>query len=123
MERHLGRMRLIVLCIVVSVLCICATPLTAAFPVVLIGACVLRGTMQGVSQPLMYSLLSHEVAGNRHGASVGLRNAVVRLGGIIVPAVMGVAAEAYGVAASFYVVGAALLLATAGLAVAARNIR
>jgi sugar phosphate permease len=84
---------------------------------------VLRGTLQGMSQPLMYGLLSHEVAGSRHGASVGLRNVVVRLGGIIVPAVMGVVADAYGVEASFYVVGAVLLLATAGLAVVARNLR
>ena len=85
-------------------------------------ACVLRGVVQGMSQPLIYAILSNEVAGNRHGASVGLRNAVVRLGSILTPAVMGVAAEAYGIENSFYVIGEVFLLATAGLAVAARKL-
>ena len=85
-------------------------------------ACVLRGVVQGMSQPLMYAILSNEVASNRHGASVGLRNAVVRLGSIITPAVMGVAAEAYGIENSFYVIGGVFLLVTAGLAVAARKL-
>jgi predicted MFS family arabinose efflux permease len=76
-----------------------------------------------MSQPLMYSILSNEIASNRHGSSVGLRNAVVRLGSIITPAVMGVVAEAYGIEASFYVIGAAFLLITMGLSVAAWRVQ
>ena len=122
-ERRLGAVRLVIACIVVSLICIAATPLIAHLLVVLIAACVLRGIVQGMSQPLMYAILSHEVASNRHGASVGLRNAVVRLGSIITPAVMGVAAEAYGIENSFYVIGGVFLVVTAGLAVAARKLR
>ena len=70
----------------------------------------------------MYSILSHEVPGERHGASVGLRNAVVRLASIITPALMGLAAETWGIEASFYVIGVAFLLATAVLALVARHI-
>jgi MFS family permease len=121
-ERRLGAVRLVIVCIVVSVACISVTPLIAQWLTVLIAACVLRGIVQGMSQPLMYAILSNEVADNRHGASVGLRNAVVRLGSIITPAVMGVAAQAYGIENSFYVIGGVFLLVTAGLAVAARRI-
>ncbi len=122
-ERRLGAVRLVIACIVVSLMCIAATPLIAHMLIVLIAACVLRGIVQGMSQPLMYAILSHEVASNRHGASVGLRNAVVRLGSIITPAVMGLAAEAYGIENSFYVIGGVFLVVTAGLAVAARKLR
>jgi len=107
----------------VSIVCICATPLIAGALMALVAACVLRGIVQGMSQPLMYAILSNEVADNRHGASVGLRNAVVRLGSIVTPAVMGVIAQAYGIEASFYVIGAAFLLITAGLAGYARRLR
>ena len=81
-------------------------------------ACVIRGIAQGMSQPLMYSILSMEVPPQQRGASVGLRDAVVRLQSIITPAVMGVIAEGWGIEASFYCIGAAFLLAAAGLAYA-----
>jgi MFS family permease len=121
-EKRLGGQKLVIACIVVSLLCIAITPLIAHVLIVLVAACALRGIVQGMSQPLMYSILSHEVASNRHGASVGLRNAVVRLGSIITPAVMGVAAEVYGIAASFYVIGGSFLVITAVLAVAFRKL-
>jgi len=55
---------------------------------------------------------------NVSGASVGLRDAVVRLQSIVTPAVMGVIAEAWGIEASFYCIGAAFVAAAAGLAFA-----
>ncbi len=122
-ERRLGASALIIGCIAISVICIASTPLIASMLPLLIAACALRGVVQGLSQPLMYAILSNEVASNRHGASVGLRNAVVRLASIITPALMGVAAEAYGIEASFYVIGAAFLLITAGLAIFGKRLR
>ncbi|RPI47735.1 MAG: MFS transporter [Betaproteobacteria bacterium] len=122
MERRLGRNRLVIACIAVSVAAIASTPLIGSFLAMLFLACAVRGIAQGMSQPLVYSILSVEVPDNRHGASVGLRNAVVRLASIITPAVMGMLAEAWGIEASFYVVGAAFLAGTALLAVAARRI-
>lgn len=117
MEKRLGSTLLVILCIVVSVVCMSATPWISGVLTLLILACVLRGIVQGMSQPLMYALLSHEVSSHQHGASVGLRNAFVRLGSIITPAAMGVTAEAFGIEMSFYVIGVVFLLATAGLAV------
>ena len=122
-ERRLSANWLVILCIVISLVCMSITPLIAHMLILLLLACVVRGIVQGMSQPLMYSILSHEVPGNRHGAGVGLRNAVVRLGSIITPAAMGLVAEVYGIKISFYVIGVAFLLVTAVLAFAARKIR
>ena len=121
-ERRLRANRLIIACIVVSLAAISITPLISQYLTLLIAACVVRGIVQGMSQPLMYSILSHEAPGDRHGASVGLRNAVVRLGSIVTPAVMGIIAEAWGIEASFYVIGLVFLLMTGVLALAARGI-
>jgi len=76
-----------------------------------------------MSQPLMYSVLTHGVPGGRHGVSVGLRNAVVRLGSIVTPALMGFIAEAQGLAQSFYLVGAIYLAAVALLALYEPRVR
>ena len=122
MERRLGSNRLVIACVAVAVLAIASTPLIGSFVLLLFLACTVRGIAQGMSQPLMYSILSVEVPDNRHGASVGLRNAVVRLASIITPAVMGTIAELRGIEASFYVIGAIFLAGTGLLALAARRI-
>jgi MFS family permease len=122
-ERRVRADRLIIVCIAVSIIAIAATPLIGELLFLLIAACVVRGVAQGMSQPLMYSILSVDVPDTRHGASVGLRNAVVRLASIITPAVMGVIAQAWGIEASFYAIGAVFLSATAVLAMAGRRIR
>jgi len=120
MERLLRPRALVVACIAVSIAAISVTPLIAfSFALLAVGAGV-RGAAQGLSQPLMYSLLGRAVPRAAHGASVGLRNAVTRLASIITPAVMGIAAEAWGIETSFYVIGAVLLLGTCALGVVAR---
>jgi len=119
-ERRVGSSKLVLACIAVSVSAIAVTPLIGAFLTLLFAACILRGVAQGMSQPLMYSMLSGEVPTSRHGASVGLRNAVVRLASIVTPAFMGFVAELWSIEASFYTVGAAFLLGTALLAVSPR---
>ena len=123
MERRLRGDRLVVACIAASIAAIAVTPLIGHFFALLIAASAVRGIAQGVSQPLMYSILSHAAPSTRHGASVGLRNAVVRCASIVTPAVMGVVAEAWGIEASFYVVGTVLLLASAALVFASRQLK
>jgi MFS family permease len=121
-ERLLRAERLLLACIAASVAAIAITPLIGGFLTLLIAASAVRGIAQGLSQPLMYSVLGRSVPTTTHGKSVGLRNAVVRLASIVTPAAMGVVAEAWGIDASFYVVGAVFLVATAALAVAARRL-
>ena len=104
-----------------SIVAISITPLVAHAVVLLIAATLVRGTAQGMSQPLLYSILGRAVPSTMHGAAVGLRHAVTRLASMLIPAGMGIAAEAWGIEASFYVVGVVLLLAAAVLAVVARG--
>lgn len=122
MERRMSAERLMLACIAASVAAIAVTPLIGAFLLLLIAASAVRGLAQGISQPLMYSVLGRAVPATTHGTSVGLRNAVVRLASIVTPAGMGIAAEAWGIEASFYIVGAVFLAATAVLAAAARRL-
>lgn len=120
-ERSLGSYGLVLLCIAVSLVCIASTPLIASMLALLIAACVLRGVTQGMSQPLMYAILGDDVADNRLGSTVGLRNAVVRVASIVTPTVMGLVAERHGIEASFYVIGAVFLASTGLLALVCRK--
>lgn len=120
MERRVRAPTLVMLCIAASVIAISVTPLVGHLFALLVVAASVRGFAQGISQPLMYSLLGRAVPPTVHGASVGLRNAVTRLASIVTPAVMGIAAEIWGIEASFYIMGVALLIGVGVLAVAAR---
>lgn len=121
-ERLMRPHTLVIVCMAASVTAICVTPLIGFLFPLLVTAAGVRGFAQGMSQPLMYSLLGKAVPPSVHGATVGLRNAVTRLASIVTPAVMGVAAEAWGIEASFYVMAAVLLLGIAVLAAGARSV-
>jgi MFS family permease len=121
LERVVRADRLVLACIVASVSAIAVTPLIGHLVILLVAASAVRGMGQGISQPIMYSILSRAAPSTRHGATVGLRNAVVRLASIITPAAMGIAAELWGIEASFYFIGAVMVLATAALSVVARR--
>ncbi len=123
LERVMRGDRLLIACIASSIAAIAITPLVGHVLLLLVVASMVRGIAQGISQPLMYSILGRVAPSTRHGASVGLRAAVVRLASIVTPAVMGLIAEAWGIEASFYVVGAVLLLASAALVVASRGLK
>ena len=121
MERLARADRLVIACVVVSIAAISITPLVAHAVALLIAAAAVRGAAQGMSQPLMYSILGRAVPSAMHGAGVGLRHAVTRFASMLVPAGMGMAAEAWGIEASFYIVGAVLLVAAAVIALATRG--
>ena len=123
LERVMRGDRLLIACIASSIAAIVITPLVGHILFLLVVASMIRGIAQGISQPLLYSILSRIAPSTRHGASVGLRAAVVRLASIVTPAVMGIIAEAWGIEASFYVVGTVLLLASAALVVASRELK
>ena len=88
---------------------ICITPWLGGLFVLLVLAQFLRGFIQGVSQPVMFSAQSKTVGRHEQGAVVGLRQTVNRLSAIIVPPVMGMIADRWGIAESFIIVGAGLL--------------
>ncbi len=121
MERLARADRLVIACVAVSIVAISITPLVGHALILLIAAAAVRGVAQGMSQPLVYSILGRAVPSTMHGAAVGLRHAVTRFASMVIPAGMGIAAEAWGIEGSFYIVGAVLLLGAAALAVIARG--
>ena len=96
---------------VLSILFICATPFFGGIFALLFLAQVARGWLQGVVQPMMFSVQAKAVGRYRQGSVVGLRQTMNRLAAIIIPPIMGLIADWWGATESFVVLGVFLLLA------------
>jgi MFS family permease len=96
-----------------SIFFISITPLLGGILVLLFIASALRGGAQGLSQPVMFSILSRAVGANEQGMSIGLRTTANRLATMIVPVIMGVIADTVGLEESFIIVGGFLVLSCA----------
>ncbi|MGE5270534.1 MAG: MFS transporter [Thiohalocapsa sp.] len=97
---------------VLSILLICVTPFLGGIFALLLLAQLGRGWLQGVVQPLMFSVQAKAVGRYRQGAVVGLRQTMNRLAQIVIPPVMGLIADWWSLTASFVVFGAFLTLAS-----------
>jgi len=95
---------------VISIVVICATPFLGGLYALLFVAQVVRGWLQGVVQPMMFSVQAKAVGPYRQGAVVGLRQTMNRLAAIVIPPVMGVIADTWGTTASFVIIGVFLML-------------
>ena len=95
---------------VISIVVICVTPFLGGIYVLLMAAQIVRGWLQGVVQPMMFSVQAKAVGPYRQGAVVGLRQTMNRLAAIIIPPVMGVLADGWGTTASFVILGVFLAL-------------
>jgi MFS family permease len=95
---------------VLSIVLICATPFLGGLFVLLLLAQIVRGWLQGVVQPMMFSVQAKAVGRYRQGAVVGLRQTMNRLAAILIPPAMGLIADWWGTTESFVVLGAFLLL-------------
>jgi MFS family permease len=95
---------------VLSILFICATPFLGGIFALLFLAQVARGWLQGVVQPMMFSVQAKAVGPYRQGSVVGLRQTMNRLAAIVIPPIMGVIADLWGATQSFVVLGVFLLL-------------
>ncbi len=94
---------------VLSILFICATPFLGGIFALLLIAQVGRGWLQGVVQPMMFSVQAKAVGRYRQGSVVGLRQTMNRLAQIVIPIVMGLIADWWGMTESFVVLGVFLL--------------
>src|SRR5207302_9687034 len=90
--------------------CSSATPFLGGLFALLLAAQIVRGWLQGVVQPMMFSVQAKAVGRYRQGAVVGLRQTMNRLAAILIPPVMGLIADWWGATESFVVLGAFLLL-------------
>jgi MFS family permease len=104
----------------IAIVAIMATPLLGGVFILLLAAQAVRGLFQGMVQPVLFSLQSKSVGRNRQGAVVGLRQTMNRLASIIVPPLVGAAADRWGVGDSFMIVGGGLLAGCVLLGLAVR---
>jgi len=106
---------------VLSILLISATPLIGAVFTLLLLAQAMRGWLQGVVQPLMFSVQAKAVGRYRQGSVVGLRQTMNRLAAIVIPPVMGAIADQWGAGASFVILGTVMLILSAPVALITRR--
>jgi MFS family permease len=95
---------------VLSIALVCATPFLGGIYALLMAAQIARGWLQGVVQPMMFSVQAKAVGPYRQGAVVGLRQTMNRLAAIVIPPIMGAIADGWGATASFVILGLFLAL-------------
>jgi len=93
-----------------SILLICVTPFFGGIFALLLAAQASRGWLQGVVQPMMFSVQAKAVGPHRQGSVVGLRQTMNRLAAIVIPPAMGVIADHWGAGQSFVILGAILIV-------------
>ena len=106
---------------VLSILLISVTPFIGGIFAMLLLAQALRGWLQGVVQPVMFSVQAKAVGRYQQGSVVGLRQSLNRLAAIVIPPAMGVIADQWGAGASFVILGAVLLMLSAPVALITRR--
>ncbi|MBV8505713.1 MAG: MFS transporter [Alphaproteobacteria bacterium] len=106
---------------VLSILLISVTPFIGAVFALLLAAQALRGWLQGVVQPLMFSVQAKAVGRYRQGSVVGLRQTMNRLAAIVIPPAMGAIADQWGAGSSFLVLGSLLLALSAPVTLITRR--
>ncbi len=100
-----------------SVFFVYSTPLYGDALAVLAVAIAIRGLCQGISQPVMYNILSLAVTRETQATSIGLRQTGNRIATLTIPILMGAIAEVWGLDATFYVTGLLLLTVCAVMGV------
>src|SRR6185295_17116049 len=90
------------------------TPWLGGYLPVLVIMMAIRGWSQGLSQPVMFAILSREVGPDEQGRAIGMRSTINRLAQLGVPPVMGAVVDAAGLLDSFAIVGGVLLAFAAG---------
>ena len=106
---------------VLSIVLICITPFTGGIFALLFAAQASRGWLQGVVQPMIFSVQAKAVGPHRQGSVVGLRQTMNRLAAIVIPPVMGVIADHWGAARSFVILGAILMMLCAPVTLITRR--
>jgi MFS family permease len=106
---------------VISILLICVTPFTGGIFALLFAAQASRGWLQGVVQPMMFSVQAKAVGPHRQGSVVGLRQTMNRLAAIGIPPVMGVIADHWGAGRSFVILGTILIVLCAPVTLITRR--
>jgi MFS family permease len=92
-----------------AIFMIAITPLLGGIVFFLVAAQVLRGTCQGLAQPILFGMIAKSVPLELQGRSIGLRTTANRIGSTLIPIVMGVLIDRLGIENGFYATGAGLI--------------
>lgn len=122
MERVMAPHWILVLHAVLSLFFIAITPLLGGVFVLLLIAAGVRGSSQGISQPVMFAILSRAVSRREQGMSIGLRTTANRLSSMMIPPMMGYLVEATSIEASFYILGGGLIALCGAVGLVIRRI-
>jgi len=114
--------RMMVVSTAIAIVLVCVTPLLGGIFLLLIAAQAVRGIVQGVMQPVMFSVQAKSVGRHQQGAVVGLRQTINRIAAISVPPLMGWIADLWGIGNSFLILGAGLLVLCAAIYAAAARV-
>lgn len=114
MERIMAPHWVLLLHIVLSLFFISVTPFLGGIFILLLIASGFRGSSQGLSQPVMFAILSRAVSKREQGLSIGLRTTANRLATMMIPPIMGLVVELSSIEMSFVIVGG-LLIALCGV--------
>ena len=109
LERYLAPHWVLMINVVLSLFFISITPFLGGIFALLLIAASLRGLTQGISQPVMFAILSRAVSARDQGLSIGLRSTANRLATIIIPPLMGFIVELSSIGASFVIVGGLMI--------------
>ncbi len=99
-----------------------ASPLTGVVFGLLLAAQFARGALQGVSQPILFSIQAKAVGRHQQGSVVGLRQTVNRAASILVPPLIGMAADQWGRETAFLLMGIVFIALSSLLALLARRV-
>lgn len=114
MERIMAPHWVLLLHIALSLFFISVTPFLGGIFILLLIASGFRGSSQGLSQPVMFAILSRAVSKREQGLSIGLRTTANRLATMMIPPIMGLVVELSSIEMSFVIVGG-LLIALCGV--------
>ena len=106
---------------VLSIMLISLTPFLGGIFLLLFLAQAARGWLQGVVQPVMFSVQAKAVGRFRQGSVVGLRQTMNRLAAIVIPPAMGAIADRWGAGESFVILGSLMLLLSVPVALITRR--
>ena len=105
---------LLIAAVVAAIAAIAVTPLLDTMTLLVIAICI-RGVGQGLNLSLMMTIAARAVGADLQGRVAALRITFNRLGGALVPLVMGAVAEFAGLENAFYAMGAVGIVAVAAL--------
>ena len=105
---------LLIAAVVAAIAAIAVTPMLDTMTLLVVAICI-RGVGQGLNLSLMMTIAARAVGAHLQGRVAALRITFNRLGGALVPLVMGAVAEFAGLENAFYAMGAVGIVAVAAL--------